>query len=215
MAEGKGGAGLSHDETRSKHGVSLCCQAGVQWCDLRSLQSPPPRLKPLAVSADCSMPPMPFSCLSLLSSWDYSLEKAVLCSRGAATHSSDFRGTVTQVVSPEVQITTTRSLGSRGKGAVGVPARSAGRGPRVPAPAPLLAGEHEQEQQRQVPQAAEEQSPRAPAVSVHVEAEAEVGDVGIDGQGNDGERPSGDVQDGSCHGQRQQGEAVAQRHAPA
>lgn len=66
-----------------------------------------------------------------------------------------------------------------------------------------------------MPQAAEEQLPGALPVRVLVEPEAEVGNVQVDGEGDQGEGPRSDVQHRCSYAQSDQRQAVAQRHSPA
>lgn len=87
---------------------------------------------------------------------------------------------------------------------------SALRLPGVTPPGRPLAGQHQQQEQRQVPEAAEEQLPGALPVRVPVEPEAEVGNVQVDGEGDDREGPRGDIQGRGRGGERDQSQAVAQ-----
>lgn len=66
-----------------------------------------------------------------------------------------------------------------------------------------------------MPEAAEEQFPGALPVRVQVEPKAEVGNIQVDGEGDDGEGPRGDIQDRRCSRQSNQGQTVAQGDAPA
>lgn len=63
-----------------------------------------------------------------------------------------------------------------------------------------------------MPQAAEEQLAGAAAVALAVEAEGQVADVQVDGQGDDGEGPGGDVQHRGQGGEADEAQAVAQGH---
>lgn len=66
-----------------------------------------------------------------------------------------------------------------------------------------------------MPEAAEEQLPGALPIGIHVESKAEVRNIKVDREGDDGEGPCGDVQEGGCCRQSDQGQTMAQGDAPA